>query len=111
MSEELNEILRSPRDAAFSRIRYVARYASPEQMSDFLRGLYLKAVEAKDAQQWDDLASYLDEWESWAMSTFNSHRGTLTVEDIPWAPVSKPLNQSRVALLTTGGIYVAGQEP
>ena len=48
MAETLNEILRSPRDAAFSRIRYVARYADPEQMSGFLRGLYLKAVEAKD---------------------------------------------------------------
>ena len=111
MSDELNEILRSPRDAAFSRIRYVARYADPEQMSGFLRGLYLKAVEAKDSQQWEDLANYLEEWEGWAMATFNSHRGTLTVEDIPWASVVKPLSQSRIALVTTGGIYVEGQEP
>ena len=33
------------------------------------------------------------------------------MEGIPWATLSGPLNQSRVALLTTGGIYVEGQEP
>ncbi len=31
--------------------------------------------------------------------------------DIPWTPVSKPLSECTVALVTTGGIHHRGQEP
>jgi hypothetical protein len=30
---------------------------------------------------------------------------------VPWAPIRKPLSESRVALVTAGGLYVPGQEP
>jgi D-proline reductase (dithiol) PrdB len=33
------------------------------------------------------------------------------VEPIPFAPPGKPLRESRVALVTTGGVYAPGQEP
>ena len=32
-------------------------------------------------------------------------------EPVPWTPLAKPLNESRVALVTTAGIYVKGSEP
>jgi len=32
-------------------------------------------------------------------------------DPVPWTPLAKPLNQSRVALVTTAGIYVEGAEP
>ena len=111
MSQELDDILRSPRDAAFSRIRYVTRHATDEQKAGFLRELYLKAVQAKDNGQWEMVAEHLEEWESWVMSEFNSHSVAPAVEGVPWAVVVKPINKSRVALVTTGGIYVEGQEP
>ena len=102
MSPELNDILRSPRDAAFSRIRYVTRHATEEQMASFLRDLYLKAVQAKDTGQWEEVAEYLEEWESWVMAEFSSHASAPVVEGIPWAAVGKPLDKSRVAVVTTG---------
>jgi D-proline reductase (dithiol) PrdB len=34
-----------------------------------------------------------------------------TVEPIPFAAPRKPLRESRVALVTTGGVYAPGQEP
>ena len=111
MTPELNDILRSPRDAAFSRIRYVARHATEEQKTGFLRDLYLKAVQAKDTGQWEEVADYLEEWESWAMAVFSSQASAPTLEGIPWASMAKPLHRSRVALVTTGGIYVDGQDP
>ncbi len=111
MSPEFNDILRSPRDAAFSRIRYVARHATEEQMASFLRDLYLKAVQAKDTGQWEEVADYLEEWASWAMAVFSSRASAPTVEGLPWASMDKPLKKSRVALVTTGGIYVDGQDP
>jgi len=30
---------------------------------------------------------------------------------IPWTPISKPLNQCRIALVTSGGLYRLGVEP
>lgn len=110
MPPELNDILRSPRDAAFSRIRYVTRHATEEQMTSFLRELYLRAVQAKDTGHWEAVAQHLEEWENWAMAEFSSHASAPVVEGIPWAVVGKPLNKSRVALVTTGGIYVEGQD-
>jgi D-proline reductase (dithiol) PrdB len=111
MPSELDDILKSPRDAAFSRIRYVTRHATEEQKAGFLRELYLAAVQAKDTGQWENVVEKLEEWEGWAMSEFSSHAVAPTVEGIPWAAVGKPLNKSRIALVTTGGIYVEGQEP
>ena len=32
-------------------------------------------------------------------------------EDIPWAPVSKPLSQSTLALVTTAGVHQKNQKP
>lgn len=32
-------------------------------------------------------------------------------EDIPWTPVTKPLHQSRVALITTAGVHHKAQTP
>ena len=32
-------------------------------------------------------------------------------EPIPWSRFTKPLDQSKVALVTTGGVFVEGQEP
>ncbi|OGK97125.1 MAG: hypothetical protein A3E31_14655 [Candidatus Rokubacteria bacterium RIFCSPHIGHO2_12_FULL_73_22] len=31
--------------------------------------------------------------------------------DAPWAPLTKPLKECRLALLSSGGFYVEGQEP
>ena len=35
----------------------------------------------------------------------------MTFDDTPWSPFKKRLSESKVAVLTTGGIYVEGQEP
>ena len=32
-------------------------------------------------------------------------------EPVPWTPLAKPISESRVALVTTAGIYVKGSEP
>ncbi len=32
-------------------------------------------------------------------------------EQIPWTPLSKPLGECRVALVTTAGLYVKGSQP
>jgi len=37
--------------------------------------------------------------------------GTMTFLESPWAENTVPLRQSKVALVTTGGLFVKGQEP
>jgi D-proline reductase (dithiol) PrdB len=36
---------------------------------------------------------------------------TFGYDDAPWAPLKKPLAESRVALLSAGGVYVDGDDP
>ncbi|MFN8534831.1 MAG: glycine/sarcosine/betaine reductase selenoprotein B family protein [Dehalococcoidia bacterium] len=36
---------------------------------------------------------------------------TPTAETIPWAPLSKPLAECRLALVTTGGVHLKSQTP
>jgi len=108
---DLEEILDSPLKVPFSRIKYIARYGTPEDMAKFLRGLYLTTMESKDSGAWEDLSLYLEEWETWAMALRASNMQTPDFESIPWAPLTKPLHQSSFALVSTGGIYVEGQEP
>ena len=35
----------------------------------------------------------------------------MSFDDSPWSPFKKRLSESKVAVLTTGGIYVEGQRP
>ena len=44
---------------------------------------------------------------------YSSHTPYRWVEndDVPWTPLSKPLNQSRVALASSSGIYLNTQRP
>ena len=32
-------------------------------------------------------------------------------EDVPWTPITRPVAQSRVALVTSGGVHLVDQEP
>ncbi|MDI6857319.1 MAG: glycine/sarcosine/betaine reductase selenoprotein B family protein [Dehalococcoidia bacterium] len=32
-------------------------------------------------------------------------------QEVPWAPLKKPLNQCRFSVVTTGGVYVKGKQP
>ena len=108
---DLEEILDSPLKVPFSRIKYITRYGTQEDMAKFLRGLYLATMEAKDSGAWEDLSLYLEEWEAWSMALRASHMQTPDFDSVPWAPLTKPLDQCSFALVSTGGIYVEGQEP
>jgi D-proline reductase (dithiol) PrdB len=36
---------------------------------------------------------------------------SVSAEGIPWTPVTKPLNESKVALVTTSGVHLKSQKP
>jgi D-proline reductase (dithiol) PrdB len=107
---DYHELLDNPRTAAFSRIKYLQRLGTEEQHKEFLNGLFLAAFEGKYTGDWEALISLLERWEDVAID--GQFRSMAMPEgDIPWAALGKPLDRAKIALVTTGGIYVEGQNP
>ena len=110
--ELLQEILRGPRGvAAFSRIGYVRSQMTEEEQAQFLNALYVAAVEAREAGSVDALADLLEEWEEKGMAIAGARARVPEVGATPWTPLRVPISQAKFALITTGGIYIEGQEP
>ena len=107
---DVKEILENPRTAAFSRIKYLQSRGSEEEMAEFLNSLFLEAFKAKYSGDWDAFIEWMDGWEDVALTgQFNSME--MPEGDVPWATFPKPLSSAKIALVTTGGLYVEGQEP
>ena len=111
LKETLQEILKYPNTAAFSRIRYVRNLMSEEEQQQFLNGLYVTAIEARESGSPDLLWDYLEEWEAKGVAVNGAQSTDPVMEEIPWANVRVPVRQAKFALVTTGGVYVDGQEP
>ena len=103
----VEELTQNPETIPFSRLKYLAR-RDEREVAEFFHSLFLLSAEAKDSGDWRQVEHFLEEWEE---RLVGSLRVPLSYEASPWAPLSKPLNRCRVALITTGGLYVEGQEP
>ncbi|MBI3953869.1 MAG: hypothetical protein HY330_05090, partial [Chloroflexi bacterium] len=110
-SEVLKEVLKSPGLAAFSRIRYVGALMTEEEQVRFLKALFSAAVETRESGSVDGLADLLEEWEAKGLALAGARARAPQVEGIPWASLRLPLRQAKLALVTTGGFYLEGQQP
>ena len=108
---ELKELLNNPGSAAFSRLKYIPRLGYDDQIAEFINGLFLAATEAKYEGDWDKLSDFLDRWEEIAIGLQFAGMRMPEVDGVPWAPLSKPLDQTKVAVVTTGGVFLEGQTP
>ena len=88
MSMDLKELTQPFSDnwtrAAWSRLRYLARIATEEELAEFFRDLLVKVAEGKHTGQWEELVQFLEEWEDRLVPRYAS---TLTLpqpEQIPW---------------------------
>ena len=108
---ELSELLNNPGTAAFSRLKYLPRFASDEQMTEFINGLFQAAANARYEGNWEIIDDFLDKWDDIGIGL---QYQTLAIPDagsVPWATLGKPLSESKVALVTTGGVFLEGQTP
>ena len=55
---DISDLLANPNTAPYSRIKYLPRFGSDDQIADFLKGLFEKAVEGKYSGDWDSLSDY-----------------------------------------------------
>ena len=107
MPIDLKDLLRNPETAPFSRLKYLAR--QPERdVVEFFNALFNLAGEAKDTGDWSKVEEFLEGWEETLTQRLTIG---LSYDSSPWSPFSKDLKSARLAVLTTGGIYIEGQEP
>ena len=112
-SEELlKDLLAIPRDAAFNRVRYIGGMMGEEEQTEFIKGLFAKAVESREAKNPEALFDFLETWEEKGMAIAAGRaRAPFELGAAPWSPLNAPINKAKVALVTTGGFYVTGDEP
>ena len=112
-SEELlKDLLAIPREAAYNRVRYIGAMMDEEKQIEFLKGLFAKSVEAREAQNAEGLFDFLESWGEQGMALAAERaRAPFELGATPWSPLNVPISKAKVALVTTGGFYVAGQEP
>ena len=112
-SEELlKDLLAIPRDAAFNRVRYIGAMMGEEEQTEFIKGLFAKVVESREVKNPDALFDFLETWEEKGMAIAATRaRAPFELGATPWAPLNVPINKAKVALVTTGGFYVTGDDP
>ena len=108
---ELKELLENPGTAAFSRIKYLQRFGSDEQIAEFVNALFRTSVEAKYSDGWSAVRELLERWDETAIGLQFQSMQMPEVGPIPWATLAKPLDRCKVALVTTGGVFLDGQIP
>ena len=108
---ELKELLNNPNTAAVSRLKYLPRFATDGQIAEFINGLFLAAANARYEGDWDILNDFLEKWDDIGIGLQYQTMNFPDAGEVPWATLSKPLSECKVALVTTGGIYMEGQKP
>ncbi len=82
-----------------------------EQAAEFLRGLLEHLGEAFDSGDYDRVLQYCVRSQIQAYTPSEGSQPTFQYESAPWTPLRKPLSESRIALLSAGGLYVEGDDP
>ena len=108
---DLKDLLKNPGTVPFSRLKYLQRFASDEQVAEFIERLFVEAAEARHSGDWQRLNDFLDRWEQTATEMQFQTLKIPDLEGIPWATLSRPLAQTKFALVTTGGVFMEDGQP
>ena len=107
MPIEIKDLVANPQTTPFSRLKYLSR-ANEEDVTRFFNDLFNLAAQAREDEDWSRVESLLDRWDDILTDRLAL---PLSFDNTPWTPFTKPLAQAKIATLTTGGIFVEGQQP
>ncbi len=82
-----------------------------EEAGEFFRGLLAELGEAFDTGDYDGVLDYCFQWQVRGYTPGEDAEPAFEYDVAPWAPLAKPLSDCRVALISTGGVYVDGEDP
>ncbi len=107
MPIDLKDLVKNPETTPFSRLKYLVRQSEGD-VTRFMNELFNLAALAKEEDDWRPVERFLNQWEEILTDRLEL---PMAFDAAPWSPFTKPLSQARIAVLTTGGIYVDGQQP
>ncbi len=107
MAIELMDLIKNPETAPFSKLKYL-KWTPEEEVTEFFNRLFHLNVAARETGDWSPVDRFLEEEGDRIAARVALPMG---FNDTPWTPFKKRLSESKVAVLTTGGVYVEGQEP
>ena len=113
-----NETIEELRTSFFYGSRSNLNFKFLKDLDDAAFGDFLEELFAAIAQTTDtgDASGIVDVTYRWQLDAYRAHLGDPTGfahshDDTPWAPMAKPLAESRVAVLTSSGHFVDGDDP
>lgn len=98
----------------FGYWQYFMHAQGDETIAEFLRGLLRAVGDSMDDADFGRVLDFVKAWdERYADWFVEDHPFTREVinDDVPWSPLKKPLSESRVALICSGGFSKDGDEP
>lgn len=81
---------------------------SDDQAADFFQQLLWKLGDSFDDGKLARIAEHVFEWQK---NSYSKAKKSFTYDEGPFAGLAKPVSQSRLALMTSSGHYVAGNDP
>lgn len=81
------------------------------EAGEFFRVLLARLGEAFDSGDYDEVLAYCFESQVGAYAPRPGAQPAFKYDSSPWTPLAKPLAKSRVAVISTGGIYLEGEDP
>jgi hypothetical protein len=107
MAIEKLDLIKNPETAPFSKLKYLKR-VSDDEVTEFFNQLFHLNVASRETGDWLAVDRFLEEQEDKIAARVAV---PMAFEDSPWSPFKKRLSESKVAVMTTGGVYVEGQQP
>lgn len=107
MAIDLRDLVNNPETTPFSRLKYLVRQ-SDDDVTRFMNQLFNLAALAKEENDWQPVEQFLNRWEDILTDRLDL---PMAFDTAPWTPFAKPLDRARIAVMTTGGIHLAHQEP
>ena len=107
MPIDLRDLVKNPETTPFNRLKYLVRQ-SDEDVTRFMNQLFNLAAMAKEENDWGPVEQFLNRWEDILTDRLDL---PMAFDSAPWAPFAKSLSQARIAVMTTGGIHLAHQQP
>jgi hypothetical protein len=81
---------------------------SDQEAADFFQELLWKLGDSFDDGSLSRIAGHVLAWQQ---KSYSNAKKNFTYDDGPFTPLTKPVSQSRLALITSSGHFVAGDDP